>query len=289
MDDQGRTYHLETAEGQVANRIILCHTGGFALEIAKKMTSVHFKHVSGRDYVTYTGLYKDVPLTVCALNGLGPSMIDFAIREMKAILPPCPTAMVLLSEMATTPKKYYQYSTLVAKDSVAVVRNPNADQSSTNPLEHYTLQTAAPADTELVEILTGKLTDAKVSVKSGTNCSSSSYLFSRAIDDTNFEEGSQGLLDAVVNSNEQIACLDMETFHLFDLARISSDKEAPICPAMVAVLTRAKDETIKMSEISQRALARSVITPVLNSMVAWTPKKDIAPQNPVWEGPAISL
>ena len=51
---------------------------------------------------------------------------------------------------------------MLLRCSVAVVRNPNADQSSTNPLEHYTLQTAAPADTELVEILTGKLTDAKV-------------------------------------------------------------------------------------------------------------------------------
>ena len=82
MDDQGRTYHLETAEGQgivfrsygriyfrlVANRIILCHTGGFALEIAKKMTSVHFKHVSGRDYVTYTGLYKDVSIYLVILH-----------------------------------------------------------------------------------------------------------------------------------------------------------------------------------------------------------------------------
>lgn len=86
-DAEGRTYHVGTKPGEVANRIITVGDYTRARRIAASFDGGRavFEHESGRKFLTLTGKYKDVPITVVAI-GMGFSVIDFFVRECRAIL-----------------------------------------------------------------------------------------------------------------------------------------------------------------------------------------------------------
>ena len=80
----GKTMHLGTQKGDVANRIIICSDEKIAWRLARffdnpmEVREIH----SPRHFVTYTGLFGGTPLSVIA-SGMGEPMIDFTMRETK--------------------------------------------------------------------------------------------------------------------------------------------------------------------------------------------------------------
>lgn len=44
-----------------------------------------FEHASARGYLTLTGRYKGVPITLIAI-GMGVAMVDFMVREVRAVV-----------------------------------------------------------------------------------------------------------------------------------------------------------------------------------------------------------
>lgn len=84
-DALGRTYHVALAPGQVANRIIIVGEPTRARRIAKHFDRVHFEYQSHRGFLTLTGSYEGVPISVIAI-GMGFSMVDFFLRECRAVV-----------------------------------------------------------------------------------------------------------------------------------------------------------------------------------------------------------
>lgn len=62
MDVEGRTYHVNTKSGQVANRIIVVGDHVRARRIAAHFDGgkVLFEHTSQRNFTILTGLYKGI-------------------------------------------------------------------------------------------------------------------------------------------------------------------------------------------------------------------------------------
>ena len=80
----GKTMHLGTQKGDVANRVIICSDEKIAWRLARffdnpaEVREIH----STRHFVTYTGFFNGIPLSVIA-SGMGEPMIDFTMRETK--------------------------------------------------------------------------------------------------------------------------------------------------------------------------------------------------------------
>lgn len=82
----GKNLHMEVGFGDIANRII---TVG-AVSRAEKIATFLDKDAptktitSHRGFTTITGEYKGVPVSIVAI-GMGPSMMDFFVRESRAV------------------------------------------------------------------------------------------------------------------------------------------------------------------------------------------------------------
>ncbi|CAO1638995.1 unnamed protein product [Sympodiomycopsis kandeliae] len=87
LDANQATYHVATRPGQVANRLITVGDQTRARRIAKHFDGGKpiFELESQRNFLTLTGTYKGVPISVVAI-GMGHSAVDFFMRECRAVI-----------------------------------------------------------------------------------------------------------------------------------------------------------------------------------------------------------
>jgi len=69
-DSEGRTYHVNTKKGEVANRIICVGDLGRAEKYSKYLDEIQVKYLSSRGFLTFTGLYKGVRVSIIG-TGMG--------------------------------------------------------------------------------------------------------------------------------------------------------------------------------------------------------------------------
>ncbi|KAI0344336.1 purine and uridine phosphorylase, partial [Trametopsis cervina] len=82
-----RVYHLGVRAGEVANRILTVGAPGRADRIASYLDASPkpFRLTTERGFTTITGRYKGVPISIISI-GMGNSMVDFFIREVRECL-----------------------------------------------------------------------------------------------------------------------------------------------------------------------------------------------------------
>ncbi len=76
---RGRFYHLDCAPGEIAPYILTCGDPDRARLIARRLTRVDMRR-KNREFLTYTGSYKDIPVSVMA-TGIGAPASAIAIVE----------------------------------------------------------------------------------------------------------------------------------------------------------------------------------------------------------------
>src|SRR3989338_4256231 len=81
---EGRQYHIGLAPGEVAPFILLCGDPARVEKAASLMDEVG-KETSHREYVTVTGKYKGVPVSVMA-TGMGPVNTEIALVELSQVV-----------------------------------------------------------------------------------------------------------------------------------------------------------------------------------------------------------
>lgn len=79
-----RQYHTAVAPGDVAPYILLCGDPARAYKVAELFDEAR-KPITHREYVTITGKYKGVDITVMA-TGMGPDNTEMAVVEISQIL-----------------------------------------------------------------------------------------------------------------------------------------------------------------------------------------------------------
>ncbi len=83
-DEQGRQYHIGLTKDDVASNILLCGDPKRAHRVAS-----YFDHASvpicSREYVTITGEYQGMPMTVMA-TGMGPDNTEIAFIELSQLI-----------------------------------------------------------------------------------------------------------------------------------------------------------------------------------------------------------
>lgn len=82
--EEGRQYHIGLAPGEVAPYILVTGEANRARKVAKYFDQAG-QEVSNREYVTITGKYKGMPLSVMA-TGMGPDNTEMAFVELSQIV-----------------------------------------------------------------------------------------------------------------------------------------------------------------------------------------------------------
>ncbi|MHA2363064.1 MAG: nucleoside phosphorylase [Candidatus Hodarchaeales archaeon] len=83
-DEEKRQFHISLAPGEVAPTILLVGDPARALKVSNYFDEVQLSR-KNREFVTYTGLYQNMRLSVMGI-GIGPSNVEIAIIELSHIV-----------------------------------------------------------------------------------------------------------------------------------------------------------------------------------------------------------
>ncbi|KAG9060932.1 hypothetical protein KI688_007890 [Linnemannia hyalina] len=235
MDAEGRTYHVGVKRGELANRIITVGDPARAIVLSRTLDGVDpsapvksisanlFSHASHRGFLTITGRYKGTPVSIVAI-GMGVSMMDFFVRECRAVVDGPMTIIRLGSCGSLSDAKVGDIC--VPSSSYLVQRNYDyfAEDSSASSASPYILSKKFDADPEvtatLVKNMSAQLGDNHV--WNGINATADSFYSSQGRQDENFVDNNQELFTELVKYEPGTLTLEMETFLLYHLARTST-------------------------------------------------------------------
>lgn len=77
-------YHIGLKRGELARNILICGDTDRAEKVALFFDKV-FTHKKNREFVTYTGSYKNIPLSVMS-TGIGPDNTEIALVEISQVV-----------------------------------------------------------------------------------------------------------------------------------------------------------------------------------------------------------
>eukprot|EP00879_Flechtneria_rotunda_P020628 GHRR01021707.1.p1 GENE.GHRR01021707.1~~GHRR01021707.1.p1 ORF type:complete len:312 (+),score=96.98 GHRR01021707.1:257-1192(+) len=236
VDLEGRTLHLGCKRGEVANRILSVGSMDRALTIADQLDGPEpgapvFQHLSGRGFLTITGLYAGTPVSIITTL-MGMPNMDFVVREARAVVDGQMAVVRLGTCGALRPPAVLGSLIIASKGAICIRRDPDA-WTYRDGRPHYTVSAPVPADTQLAQLVVEAATE-QVGVQAvvqGLNATADSFYSSQGRLGCHFEDGNEAINEQLLQLHAQLVSLEMETFHLLDLARCSrgSIKAAAFC------------------------------------------------------------
>ncbi|KAJ1799784.1 hypothetical protein LPJ59_001587 [Coemansia sp. RSA 2399] len=290
LSADGKTYHVETKWGQVANRILTVGDPQRARLIAKNLDKVVFEHQSHRGILTITGVYKRLPVSIVAI-GMGLSMMDFFVREVRMVVRG-PLSIIRLGSCGS----------ICAARTGDVIVASGAFGIATNYL-FYARESAEPYVLWPTVLPDRNLTDCLTACVSQKIDGGADHVFHGEVGNADGFYGAQGriggdfydangeLLRRIHDTHPKAAALEMESHMLLHLASISTgpDGSAPqsvrAACALVVFADRTGNAFISPEKSAQTYTDISVA--VLDALVldAPTHSSSMHPtEGSVWEG-----
>lgn len=195
-----------------------------------------FAFNSQRNFLTLTGTYQGVPISIVAI-GMGFSVVDFFVRECRAVVKG-EMIIVRLGSCGSMQPDYGIGTVVVPKASFGISRNydyfhhdTNAQERSSGAMEPYLITKPLDADSEVHDALLSALEAEKPSAKpelfageqvkaagNTVNASADSFYGSQGRIDPAFIDANANLMDVIRERRPGVATLEMETFVLNHLA-----------------------------------------------------------------------
>jgi uridine phosphorylase len=269
---------MDLKMGDLANRVITVGSASRAKIIAsffdKDRETKHFS--SSRGFVTHTGSYGGVPVSVVAI-GMGPSMMDFFVRESRAVVQG-PMAMIRYGTCGGVSAEAKQGKIAVASaGSGLVLRNPDAFTSFYSDDDHarennkksageaYLMFDVAPADAELSSLVNRNLKEflGEESVVNGCNVTAESFYSSQGRLDDRFHDANEGIIEKIHARYPGAITFEMESFVLFHLAKCCAEK-IKAAAATIIVANRLDncvvedDVLVKLEEVGGHAVLKAI-------------------------------
>lgn len=211
---EGRQYHIGLAPGEVAPYILMCGDPARARRVAKYFDEAK-REITSREYVTITGKYKGLPISVMA-TGMGPDNTEIAIVELSQIVKN-PTFIRIGSSGAL--KKGIELADLVI--STGGVRLEN---TSTNyVVEGY----PAVANHEVILALLEAAKQLKCPYHVGLTATAPGFYGAQARNVPGFPPRNPELLGQLDQMN--VSNLEMETSCLLTLATLAGHRAGAVC------------------------------------------------------------
>ncbi|KAG0054743.1 hypothetical protein BGZ83_010526 [Gryganskiella cystojenkinii] len=233
MDAEGRTYHVGVKRGELANRVITVGDPVRAMILARSLDGVDpatpaktvpsnlFSLASHRGFLTITGRYKGVPVSIVAI-GMGISMMDFFVRECRAVVDG-PMIMIRLGSCGSL-SDCRVGDICVPSSSFLVQRNVDYFSEDGGEGSPYLLSKSVAADPEITQTLVKNMSAhlGNDHVWSGINATADSFYSSQGRQDENFVDDNQELFTQLLAHEPKTLTLEMETFVLYHLAKSST-------------------------------------------------------------------
>ncbi|MBS0655402.1 MAG: hypothetical protein JSR46_06485, partial [Verrucomicrobia bacterium] len=233
--------------GEIANRILLVGDPERAKLVRGCLDNPDcFEYASNRGFTTYTGTKDGVPVSIMSI-GMGMPMMDFAVREIRAITKG-PLAIVRLGSCGTPNEKVAIGTVVVANRSFAIQTNYDSYHTE-NGGEHFRKSKPLDADSSLHALLVDTLkkgSSGNFPVVEGLDATADSFYGSQGRIDPEFLDHNETLIDEVMQECPDTSTLQMETFHLYHLARLNCcarvDASAIRASACAIVLAQRKSD-----------------------------------------------
>ncbi|KAJ4474500.1 purine and uridine phosphorylase [Lentinula aciculospora] len=223
-----RVYHLGLRPGEIANRIVTVGSPSRALIIATHLDKepTKFRLESERGFQTITGRYKGIPVSVISI-GMGAPNMDFFVRETRE----CVTGDMVIIRLGSCGSLNLSApvgTVVVPKACVFITRNVDFDFGSFNDepsgQEAYRISKPVSDDSRLHQIVIDSLKNARPpgdqTVVEGNlvNASADSFYSSQGRL-TSFPDHNSHLVDELMRQVDGLGTLEMETHHLYHLAK----------------------------------------------------------------------
>ena len=240
VDKEGRTYHVGTKPGQVANRIITVGDPHRARIVAEYLDVIHFEFLSKRGFLTITGTYKDIPVSIVAI-GMGFAMMDFFVREISHVTHGDLVIFRFGScggiNNATTG------NIVIATKSVYIYKDFTSFYNKT-PQNGYSIAPVIHASKECVDIIYSELKKGlkKVDIHHGLCATSDSFYSSQGRIGIDFKDKNENVVYDLLSKHPDAEILEMEVYPLYHLADISASKNIK-CVACAMVFADRKRNT----------------------------------------------
>lgn len=265
-DAEGRTYHVNTKPGQCANRIVTVGDAKRAQRIAAHLDNPEtaFSHLSERHFLTITGTYKGVPVSIVAI-GMGSPMVDFFIRETRAIVHG-PMAIVRLGSCGAIDGKTKEGQVIVPDSAIAINRNYDyftgyAQRGCGDGVLPYHISKIETADEELSRLMVKELAErvGADSVTVGLDINADSFYGSQGRTSDDFYDDNTTLMKAVRARYPNAASMEMEDHTLFHLSNCAKplqgfDASVPsirAAAAMMVFFDRTTNQSITADRVKE--------------------------------------
>ncbi|KAI7857006.1 nucleoside phosphorylase domain-containing protein [Circinella umbellata] len=301
QDSEGRVYHISVKQGEVANRILTVGDHVRARAIAKWLDSEEeaghptFIHTSQRGFLTITGRYKGVPVSIIAI-GMGNPMMDFLIRETRAIVSGT-MAIIRFGSCGSWTDRAKLGSVIVPRGGFCIRRN--LDYFSESPIypelakTPYLISGNFAADEEMTNRLANNLnstlgpleeeTKGAIGpvVTGGLNCDGCSFYSSQGRIDPSFWDDNKDLIEDVRKVHPDVDCSEMETSMLFHLAKCSVKQKIRAAGCMQVFADRVGNGFIRPEIVA--LLEPAVGKAVLDTLISTKVEDEMDPVGTVWE------
>ncbi|KAI9205002.1 nucleoside phosphorylase domain-containing protein [Polychytrium aggregatum] len=229
--EDGRTYHLGTKPGDIANRIITVGD----LERARRISALldaapEFEYCSSRGFLTITGSFKSVPVSIVAI-GMGTSMMDFFVREARFVVRG-PMAIVRFGSCGGIRGISAGQIAVATKGSVLIQRDVDAFSGAQADVP-YRISKPVPADPLLSQLVANSMRKriGSQNVVECMNATADSFYSSQGRIDPQFTDRNEDLIPHILQKQPDVQTLEMESFTLLHLAHCS--RSAPSSPATI--------------------------------------------------------
>ncbi|KAF9963502.1 hypothetical protein BGZ65_002842 [Modicella reniformis] len=235
VDAEGRTYHVGVKRGELANRILTVGDPARAIVLSRFLDGVDlentppktvpgnlFSFASHRGFLTITGRFKGVPVSIVAI-GMGVSMMDFFVRECRAVVDG-PMVIIRFGSCGSLSDAAVG-DVCVPSGAYIVQRNYNyfAEEKEEN-MKSYHFSRVVEADPEITQTLIKNMSSklGPNHIWSGINATADSFYSSQGRQDLNFTDDNFELFEELVQHEPNTMTLEMETFALYHLAKSST-------------------------------------------------------------------
>lgn len=234
-----------------------------------------FAHCSSRGFLTITGTYDGVPVSIVAI-GMGVAMMDFFVREVRMVTEG-PLTIVRFGSCGGIDVNLKAGQISIATDAAYISRN--CDYFITGKGEPYHLSEKISANPQLENLLASELDEQMKDVDPGTsmlpnprviralNVTADSFYSSQGRHDPNFNDQNGDIVALIQKRYPNAGTLEMETFMLYHLSKTArSELGSSISVAACTMIfferftgrTMSKDSIKYLEERAGLALLRTV-------------------------------
>ncbi|KAJ2079864.1 hypothetical protein H4R24_003486 [Coemansia sp. RSA 988] len=263
--------------GEVANRIVTVGDPQRARTMAKHMDQILFEHSSHRGFLTITGIYRGLPLSIVAI-GMGAPMMDFFVREARMVVSG-PLTIIRFGSCGSICNAGIG-DVIAATGAFAINRN-FAYFDNTPPVGmSYDLSPVVNADPRLTSALTARL-DAALGashVYRGQIGNADSFYGSQGRPASDFYDANHDLIPRLHNVFPDAVALEMESHMLLHLARFSTGSDnahPPSIRAACALMVYAdRSGDVFISPETSKRLSQLSATAVFDALIDDMPSQD---------------